>query len=72
MMNVEASRETIHKMIDELSEQELHAALVYLERLKLGPHERALRDERDVGIINAHADELSVEMDDILGYQAEW
>ena len=28
-------------------------------------------DERDIGIINAHADELNEEALDVLGYQVE-
>jgi metal-responsive CopG/Arc/MetJ family transcriptional regulator len=35
----------------------------------LRARERAERDARDVELINAHADELNAEAEDILGYQ---
>lgn len=28
--------------------------------------------ERDAQLINAHADELNAEAEDVLGYQADW
>jgi metal-responsive CopG/Arc/MetJ family transcriptional regulator len=35
----------------------------------LRARERAERDARDLELINAHADELNAEVEDILGYQ---
>jgi len=71
-MNAESDREAIHKLIDELPERDLHAAKLYLERLKQSLEEVAARDKRDAKIINAHAGELNAEAEDVLGYQAEW
>lgn len=42
-----------------------------LLRQSLAARARAARDERDAGIINAHADELNEEALDVLGYQVE-
>lgn len=71
-MNAGTNREAIHRLVDELPEDQLPRARLALERMKFSPEERAARDERDAEIINAHADELRREMDDILGYQADW
>jgi metal-responsive CopG/Arc/MetJ family transcriptional regulator len=35
----------------------------------LRTRERAERDARDLELINAHADELNAEVEDVLGYQ---
>jgi len=71
-MNAQINRQAIHKLVDELSERELRVAKLYLERLKQNPEDVAARDMRDAEIINAHADELNAEAEDVLGYQAEW
>ena len=71
-MNAESNRDAIHKLIDELPERDLRAAKIYLESLKQSPEDVAARDKRDGEIINAHADELNAEAEDVLGYQAEW
>lgn len=71
-MNPEPNREAIHKLVDELPDDQLPRVRHVLERMKLSPEERAARDERDAQIINAHAEDLRREMDDILSYQAEW
>jgi len=71
-MNAEINREAIHKLVDELPERDLRVAKLYLERLKQSPEDVAARDKRDAEIINAHADELNAEAEDVLGYQAEW
>ena len=42
-----------------------------LLRQSLAARARAARDERDLGIIDAHADELNEEALDVLGYQVE-
>ena len=42
-----------------------------LLRQSLAARARAARDERDMGIIDAHADELNAEALDVLGYQVE-
>ena len=42
-----------------------------LLRQSLAARARSAMDERDRGIINAHADELNEEALDVLGYQVE-
>ena len=42
-----------------------------LLRESLAARTRSSMDERDLGIINAHADELNEEALDVLGYQVE-
>ena len=42
-----------------------------LLRQSLAAHARTAMDERDAGVINAHADELNEEALDVLGYQVE-
>jgi metal-responsive CopG/Arc/MetJ family transcriptional regulator len=42
------------------------AVVEYLDR-----HRRAAREARDLAILNAHAEELNCEVEDVLGYQAE-
>ena len=42
-----------------------------LLRESLAARTRSAMDERDLGIINAHADELNEEALDVLGYQVE-
>jgi len=71
-MNSGANRRTIHRLVDELPEEELDQARVVLERMKLTAEERAKRDARDAEIISAHVDELNAEAEDVLGYQADW
>ena len=38
---------------------------------RVSPRARSAMEERDAGIIDAHADELDEEALDVLGYQAE-
>jgi hypothetical protein len=66
------NRRTIHRLVDELPEEQLDQARVALERMKLTAEERAKRDARDAEIISAHVDELNAEAEDVLGYQADW
>lgn len=42
-----------------------------LLRQSLGRRAQSAMDERDIGIINAHADELNEEAVDVLGFQVE-
>ena len=65
-------RRTIHRLVDELPEEQLDQARAALERMKLTAEERAKRDARDAEIIGAHVDELNAEAEDVLGYQADW
>jgi metal-responsive CopG/Arc/MetJ family transcriptional regulator len=43
------------------------AVTEYLER-----HSRMRREQRDLEILNSAADELNIEMEDVLDYQADW
>ena len=63
---------TIHRLVDELPEEQLDQARVALERMKRTAEERAKRDARDAEVIKAHLDELNAEAEDVLGYQADW
>ncbi|TMA35384.1 MAG: hypothetical protein E6J79_15110 [Deltaproteobacteria bacterium] len=71
-MDTEANRHTIHRLVDELPEEQLDQARVALERMKRTAEERAKRDARDAEVIKAHLDELNAEAEDVLGYQADW
>lgn len=42
-----------------------------LLRQRLGQRAQSAMDERDIGIINAHADELNEEALDVLGFQVD-
>jgi hypothetical protein len=70
-MNGESNREAIHRLVNELPEDRLARARLALERLKV-EKEGVPVNRNDVEIIDAHADELNAEAEDVLGYQADW
>jgi hypothetical protein len=70
-MDGKSNREAIHRLVNELPEDRLARARLALERLKL-EKERVPVNRDDVETIDALADELNAEAEDVLGYQADW
>ena len=68
----EGARQSLHDLVEKLPPERLSQARNALERLRMSEEERAEIDRRDAEIINAHADELNAEAEDVLGYQADW
>lgn len=71
--SVTLSPETLHA-VDALAGAESNrsriieqAVVEFLERRR-----RAERERRDLEILNASADELNLEVEDVLAYQGEW
>jgi len=62
------ARQTLHVLVDELPEERLEKAIHVLQRVKRSNNNN---EQREIDIINAHADELNAEMEDVLGYQAD-
>lgn len=66
----EPSRDELHRLIDQLPEERLEDARKALERVRARNGDQTAEDRRDVELINAHADELNAEAEDVLGYRA--
>ena len=68
-MNGNLNRDELHRLVDQLSDEQLLYARRALERVRAHTETEA---EDDIKIINAHANELNAEAEDVLGYPAEW
>jgi uncharacterized protein Yka (UPF0111/DUF47 family) len=68
----DAARKQLHQLVEALPSEALEHARAALGRLQQREHERAQARRKDIATIDAHADELKDEMDDILSYQADW
>ncbi len=65
--------EQVLKAIDKAASPERSRSRILEDAARefLARRKRALREERDLAILNDNADALNSEMDDVLGYQAE-